>query len=68
MLFEVCSIKIYPHQILQKHFTNGEKYILSHPMFGPESFKKNNYSLKNFNIVFQNGNLTRDHYHTILNF
>lgn len=54
ILFEVCSVQMYPKEILAKYLPKDIPVILSHPMFGPESYKKNNESVENFNMVVEN--------------
>jgi len=53
IVFEVCSVKVWPKQVLLKHLPNHQ-IICTHPMFGPESYKKTGGSLKNFKMIVEN--------------
>src|SRR5688572_17408714 len=35
LVFEVCSVKVHPKEVLEKYLPENISYILSHPMFGP---------------------------------
>lgn len=50
IIVDCCSVKIYPVHIMQKVFTKDQSLIATHPLFGPDSFKKNN-SVKGYKIV-----------------
>lgn len=39
---DVCSVKIYPKEIMEKYLPENIGYIATHPMFGPDSFQMNN--------------------------
>lgn len=49
MLIEVCTTKVYPYQLLQKHASHLN-YLSTHPMFGPYSYQKVG-SLKDLRLV-----------------
>jgi prephenate dehydrogenase len=38
IIMDVCSVKSYPVQIMQKLLPNSIQKIATHPMFGPSSF------------------------------
>lgn len=38
-VMDVCSVKIYPVQIMRKYLPENIHKIASHPMFGPSAFK-----------------------------
>lgn len=37
-IVDLCSVKVYPAQLMQKHFTKSA-LLATHPMFGPDSAK-----------------------------
>jgi prephenate dehydrogenase len=37
LIIDVCSVKTYPEQYLQKHLPNHPNILLTHPLFGPQS-------------------------------
>ncbi len=39
ILVDICTVKKYPVQLLKK-YAKGKRYIATHPMWGPESYKK----------------------------
>jgi len=41
-IIDVCSVKIYPVDIMKKHLPDTVGIIATHPMFGPDSFLSNN--------------------------
>lgn len=41
-LIDVCSVKIYPVDIMEKHLPDSVGIIATHPMFGPDSIISNN--------------------------
>ena len=40
-IIDVCSVKMYPINIMKKHLPNNINIIGTHPMFGPDSFESN---------------------------
>lgn len=36
--FDTCSVKVYPAQWMEKHIPGGCQIIVTHPMFGPDSY------------------------------
>jgi prephenate dehydrogenase len=66
LVFEVCSVKVHPKDVLEKYLPKNISYILSHPMFGPESFKKHNNSIEGFNLVIEKGRIEKDKYADLL--
>tara|TARA_B100000575_G_C23104262_1_gene637283 strand:+ start:461 stop:1183 length:723 start_codon:yes stop_codon:yes gene_type:complete len=40
-IIDVCSVKVYPTNIMKKYLPNNVNIIGSHPMFGPDSFESN---------------------------
>jgi prephenate dehydrogenase len=49
LVMDVCSVKVYPSQWLEKYISKEINILASHPMFGPDSAKQ---GLKNLQIVF----------------
>lgn len=68
ILIDVCSIKVWPKQVLEKYLPQNIKFICTHPMFGPESYKKNNKSIEGFKFVIENSRCDEDTYNKIITF
>jgi prephenate dehydrogenase len=66
LLIEVCSVKVHPAKILAK-YNSKINFIATHPMFGPNSFKDNNYDLTGKKIVLTEHNLDKVTYKEIIN-
>lgn len=63
VIIDVCSVKVYPTQVLKKYFAENQ-ILATHPMFGPDSAKK---GLKGLRVAFcpvrvdqENINMLRD--------
>ena len=41
-IIDVCSVKKYPAEVMEKHLPKQTGIITTHPMFGPDSFLSNN--------------------------
>jgi prephenate dehydrogenase len=41
-IIDVCSVKKYPVELMQKYLANNVNIIATHPMFGPDSFLSDN--------------------------
>lgn len=39
-VLDVCSVKVYPVDLMKKHLPRGCQIIGTHPMFGPDSIKE----------------------------
>ncbi len=50
VVIDVCSVKVFPIEIMTRLLGSSTQIIGSHPVFGPDSFKKNG-GLKNLPIV-----------------
>lgn len=37
LLIDVCSVKVLPERLIEKHLGNHENLLLTHPLFGPQS-------------------------------
>lgn len=42
VVIDVCSVKVYPVQLMQQYLPDNIDIIASHPMFGPDSIAVNN--------------------------
>lgn len=50
VVIDVCSVKVFPIEIMTRLLRSNIQIIGSHPVFGPDSYKKNG-GLKNLPIV-----------------
>ena len=50
ILVDVCTVKGYTVEVLQR-LAQGRYWIATHPMFGPESYKKRHGDMSEFRIV-----------------
>jgi prephenate dehydrogenase len=41
VIIDVCSVKEYPLRIMQEQIKPPHKFLVTHPMFGPTSYKEN---------------------------
>jgi prephenate dehydrogenase len=64
IILEICTVKEYPLKIL-KEFPEL-KYISTHPMFGPNSYHKQNNKLNGLRMVICDHNLNKTEYSKIL--
>lgn len=39
LLVDVCSVKVYPAQLIKKYLPNHQNVLMTHPLFGPETIK-----------------------------
>lgn len=64
VLVDVATVKKYPTEIFKKHA--DDRYWLScHPMFGPESYKKNGGDITGFRIVVTDYSLINADYYVL---
>lgn len=63
----VCSIMTYPKEQMLTILPKDVEIITTHPNFGPESFKQNQNSVKNFNFIIENTKATQETYQDFLN-
>lgn len=54
-VIDVCSVKVFPVQVMQDNLPDFVDIIATHPLFGPDSFKTNHHK----KIMLAN---IRDHY------
>ena len=64
---DVCSVKLFPVDIMQRYLPNSVSIIACHPMFGPVSFKKNN-GLRGLRVVLHPIRVSRSVYAEISEF
>jgi prephenate dehydrogenase len=64
VVFDVCSVKVRPVQLMQKYFPNNQ-IIATHPVFGPQSAKA---GLENLKIVIENISANQETYQNVKNF
>lgn len=67
-ILDVCSVKVYPQEILSKYIPDSINIILSHPMFGPGTYKYTSESLENLNWVIWNSRSNEAVYEDIKSF
>ena len=63
----ISAIMTHSEQILSK-FSKGQKFLITHPLFGPASYKNNSRSLNNFKIALNNYSLEASEYQQVTNF
>ena len=66
ILVDVATVKKHTSELLHKH-CNGRRFISTHPMFGPESYKKHNANVSGFRIVVTDYVLKNDDYQLLKN-
>ncbi len=66
LLWEITTVKVMPEKILSK--SKNLKYICSHPMFGPESYKKNNNNLRWCTLAWCSDSLSQEDRKLMLSF
>ncbi|MBT4277444.1 prephenate dehydrogenase/arogenate dehydrogenase family protein [Candidatus Falkowbacteria bacterium] len=64
VVMDVCSVKVYPCQWLKKYLPKTVHILGSHPMFGPDSVKKN---LEELQIVFCPLRINKEKFDSIKN-
>lgn len=67
VLVDVATVKKYPTDIFKKHAPD-RKWISTHPMFGPESYKKHNQDVSGFRVVVTDYTLVNDDFQYFRNF
>lgn len=53
IVMDVCSVKMFPVDIMETHLPHSTQIIASHPMFGPDSYRIKK-GLNNFKLVIWN--------------
>ena len=66
VIIDVATVKKHTSELLRKH-CEGRRFISTHPMFGPESYKKHDGNISGFKIVVTDYILQNDQYQLIKN-
>lgn len=61
---DVCSVKVYPEQIMRKVFPKSQSIIATHPLFGPDSVAR--LGVPGRKVVICNISATDQQYHALL--
>jgi prephenate dehydrogenase len=64
IFIDVAAVKKYTSELCQK-YCQGRRYISTHPLFGPESYKKYHNKIDGFQIVVTDYALKNDTYQMI---
>lgn len=67
VVVDVATVKKYTSELFKKHLA-GRKWISSHPMFGAESYKKQNEDISGFRIVVTDKTITEHDFDKARNF
>jgi prephenate dehydrogenase len=59
VIVDVATVKVHTSRLLQK-LAGNRRYIATHPMFGPESYIKQNQNVLGFKIVITEHTLQKD--------
>ncbi len=51
LVVDCCSVKMFPAKILKKIFKKNQPLIATHPLFGPDSAKRNGGTINGLKIV-----------------
>ncbi len=66
VIVDVATVKKHTSELLRAH-CNGRHFISTHPMFGPESYKKHGGDVNGFRIVVTDYALANDQYQLLKN-
>ncbi len=66
IIIDVATVKKYTSELLREH-CEGRRFISTHPMFGPESYKKHGGDISGFRIVVTDYALANDQYQLLKN-
>lgn len=64
ILVDVATVKSHTSQLLQR-YASDRLYLSTHPMFGPESYRKCNESVEGFRVVLCDHTLPEEQYHSV---
>ncbi len=67
IVMDICSVKIFPVELMKKILPKNSQIIASHPMFGPDSIRINK-NLKNLRLVMHNVSALKQNYLNIQDF
>lgn len=56
LLIDVCSVKVRPAEIIHRAFPKHKNMLITHPLFGPQTFH-NNHTAHKLIVTNQSGNL-----------
>lgn len=65
LVFDVCSVKMWPCKIMQKNLPKNISIIGTHPLFGPDSARE---TLKNHTIAVTPIRTSKNHLHNLMKF
>lgn len=68
LVIDVCSVKVYPKAVMLEVLPENVQIIATHPMFGPESYKKTGGKLDGLNLVIENVRSDSDTYNDVVEF
>jgi prephenate dehydrogenase len=66
IIIDVATVKKYTNELLRQ-YCEGRRFISTHPMFGPESYKKHGGNVSGFRIVVTDYALANDQYQLLKN-
>lgn len=65
LLIDVCSIKLYPTELLKRYLPPTSSILATHPMFGPETLKHTKGDTTGLNLVLSPVRIEDELYQTI---
>ena len=66
IIVDVATVKKHTSELLREH-CEGRRFLSTHPMFGPESYKKHGGTINGFRIVVTDYVLANDQYQILKN-
>lgn len=66
IIVDVATVKKHTSELLRQH-CEGRRFLSTHPMFGPESYKKHGGDINGFRIVVTDYVLANDQYQMLKN-
>jgi prephenate dehydrogenase len=67
VVIDVCSVKVFPIEVMKKYLSESVEIIGSHPIFGPDSFKIKN-SVAGYPLVLVKVRCTDETYQKVKDF
>lgn len=67
LCIDVCSVKSYPVKVMLDHMPATMSILAAHPMFGPDSFQKNQ-GIQGFNLIMYPVRIDVEVYQQIVSF
>lgn len=68
VLMDVCSVKLFPKEVLTAALPAEVHIVCSHPMFGPAGYRKRGSSLQGMTVVAENVRCDSDKFEAIAGF